>query len=106
MHATLINRQARALDIADQSVISFLKQLNLNDKEFYESWRILRHKTLYGNLEKIRDIKKIFDEALLEYIIATKPMVNLFLALDDYLYTKNVDIAIKNIREGQYRLVS
>ena len=90
--------------MADQMVVSFLKKVNLNDKEFYESWRILRHTTLYGNLKKIKDIKTVFDEALYEYFIATKPMVDLFSALEDYLDTKNVDVVIENIRGGKYRL--
>ncbi len=73
---------------------------------FYESWRILRreHKEKIGEEPKFRDIAKILDAALLEYIIADhNPNVDLHSVLNDYLVSQDVGRVVGEIKVGKYR---
>jgi hypothetical protein len=99
-----ILRTAIRNKLSEKSIISLLNEINLNDAEFYESWKLIKHETLYGSEQLLRNIKVIFDEGLFIYYIEKKPAVNLFLALDDYLKEENVNNVVENIRIGKYLL--
>jgi len=79
---------------------------NWTNPDFYESWRILRreYKAKIGEEPKFRDIAKILDAALLEYILADhNPNVDLQSALNDYLTSEDAETVIRKIKDAKYR---
>lgn len=75
--------------------------------DFFKSWRIIRNefKEKIDEDQKLRNLARILDQALCEYITENhSPTVNLQLVLDDYLRFKDADKIISEIRNGKYRL--
>lgn len=74
-------------------------------RDFYESWRILRkvHEPKISREHKFREVAKILDAAMFEYIINDyTPNIDLQSALKKYLTTGDVETVIGEIREGKH----